>query len=84
MFHIYYFWFALATYEALRSIRAVRRTCGVSTHPVLRCFDNPEKLNTEYLPSQHGSLIHELTDDLKMGTELLSQNLSGVWITMRG
>jgi hypothetical protein len=32
-------------YEAPRSVRVVRRVCGMCTDPVLRCFDNPKGLN---------------------------------------
>jgi hypothetical protein len=37
------------TYEALESIRVIRRWRDVSTNHVLRCFDNPEGLNYRVL-----------------------------------
>jgi hypothetical protein len=83
MFHMYYFCFALATYEAHGSIWAIRRTCGVSVNPILRYFDNLERLNTRYLPSQRGSLVHELINGLGFGTMVPSEDLNGVGFTMR-
>jgi hypothetical protein len=41
-------------------------------------------LNYGYLPSQCGSPINELANGLRLDTAVLSQDLSGVWTTVRG
>jgi hypothetical protein len=48
------------------------------------CFDKPEGLSNEGFPSQRGSRIHELTNGLRLGTLVPSQDLSGAWFTIRG
>jgi hypothetical protein len=52
--------------------------------PIHGCFENKDGLNYGYLPSWCGSCVHELANGLRLGTAVLSHNLSGVWITVRG
>jgi hypothetical protein len=54
------------------------------TDPVHGCFDNPEGLNHRNLPRGHGSRVHELTNGLRLGTAVPSQDLSGVWVIDHG
>jgi hypothetical protein len=54
------------------------------TDPICGCYDNPEGLNRENLPSGHGSRVRELANGLKLGTAVPSQDLSGAWVTIRG
>jgi hypothetical protein len=56
----------------------------VHTDPVRGCFDNPEGLNNGHKPSQHDPRVHELANNLRLGTAMLIKDLSGVWITMYG
>jgi hypothetical protein len=53
------------------------------TDPVCRCFDNPEGLNNRYLPSRCGPRVRELAIDLRLGSVVASQDLSGVRVTLR-
>jgi hypothetical protein len=39
---------------------------------------------TGYLTSWHGSDVHELTNSLRLGTPVPSQDLSGSWVTIGG
>jgi hypothetical protein len=64
------------------SDRIVRRWCIVRTNPVRGCFDNPEELNRGNLPRGCGSRVHELANSLILGTTVLSQDLSGAWVTV--
>jgi hypothetical protein len=63
------------------SLRAVEKWCGVHTDPALRCFDNLERLN-------YGDLlvgvVRKLANGLRLGTIVLSQDLSGAWVIIRG
>jgi hypothetical protein len=54
----------------------------VRTNPVRGCFDNPEELNRGNLPRGCGSRVHELANSLILGTTVLSQDLSGAWVTV--
>jgi hypothetical protein len=67
------------------SIRVVKMWCDVRTDPILRCFDNPEGLNCEDLlvgvVPELSSL--KLANSLRLGTVVLSQDLSGAWVTIR-
>jgi hypothetical protein len=54
------------------------------TDPVRGCFNNPEGLNNWILPSRCDPRVHELANGLKLGTVVLSQDLNGAWVTMRG
>jgi hypothetical protein len=47
------------------------------TDPVCGCFDNPEGLDRENLPSGRGSRARELANGLRLGTAVPSQDLSG-------
>jgi hypothetical protein len=58
--------------------------CGTCMDLVCGCFDNPEGLNCGDLPSRHSSRAHELAIGLRLGTAVPSQDLSGVWVTVRG
>jgi hypothetical protein len=53
-------------------------------NPILRCFNNPEGLNHENLPSGRGSQAHELVNGLRLGTAVPSQDLSEAWVTVHG
>jgi hypothetical protein len=65
------------------SIWVVRTWCGVHTVPILRCFDNPEGQNNGHLHSERGPRVYELANGLRLGTAMLSQDLSGVWVIIR-
>jgi hypothetical protein len=56
---------------------------AVSTDPILRCFINPEGLNYEDLLEGIISELGELAKGLKLNTEVLSQDLSGAWVTVQ-
>jgi hypothetical protein len=58
--------------------------CGTRTNPILEFFNNLEGLNYGYLPSQRGSYVHELANGLRLGTAVLIQYLSEVWVTVHG
>jgi hypothetical protein len=45
--------------------------------PILRCLDDPEGLNNEYLPSGLDTRIYQLSNDLRPNTIVPSQDLSG-------
>jgi hypothetical protein len=64
------------------SIRVVRRWCGVCTDPIRGCFDNLEGLNNRYLPSRRCPQVRELANGLRLGTVVLSQDMSGAWVTI--
>jgi hypothetical protein len=66
------------------SIQIVRRWCGLHADPVHECFDDPEGLNSGYLPSGCGPQVCELTNSLRLGTTVPSQDLSGAWVTVHG
>jgi hypothetical protein len=66
------------------SVRVVRRCCGVRTDPVHGCFDNPKGLNIGHFPSGCDPCVCELANDLRLGTTVLSQDLSGAWVTIHG
>jgi hypothetical protein len=55
----------------------------VCTDPIYRCFNNPEGLNHRDFPSGCGSLVHELTNGLRLGTVVASQDLSATCVTVR-
>jgi hypothetical protein len=66
------------------SIWVVRLGCNKRTNPILRCFVNSKRLNYEDLLV---GMVHEFVDlanGLRLSTEVPSQDLSGVWITVRG
>jgi hypothetical protein len=42
---MYYYVFADDLMKLYSSIRVVRMWCGIHTDPVLRCFDNLERMN---------------------------------------
>jgi hypothetical protein len=65
-------------------VRIVRKWCGLCINPVLRCLDNPEGLNNEYLPSLCGPQLRELANDIRLGTVVSSPDLSGAWVTIQG
>jgi hypothetical protein len=57
--------------------------CGICTNLILRCVYNPNGLN-------HGDLLEgvipelgELANGLRLNSEVLSQDLSGAWVTIR-
>jgi hypothetical protein len=52
------------------------------TDPVYGCFNNLEGLKNEHLPSRRGPRVCELANHLRLGTVVLSQDLSGVWVTV--
>jgi hypothetical protein len=64
------------------SVWAVKRWHGLRVDPVHSYFDNPEGLNNGYLPSGRGPQVHELANSLRPGTAVLSQDLSGGWVTI--
>jgi hypothetical protein len=64
-------------------IRVIRKWRGMCINPVLRCFDNPEGLNNGDLPSWYSFRVCELANGLRIGTIMLSQDLSGAWVTVR-
>jgi hypothetical protein len=59
----------------------VRKWHSLRTDPVHGCFDDPEGLNNGYLPSGRGPRVHEVANDLRLGTTVLSLDLSGAWVT---
>jgi hypothetical protein len=67
--------------KPLSSVWVVRMWCGTCTDLILRCFDNLEGLN-------YGDLlvgvVPELANGLRLGTIVLSQDLSGAWVTIHG
>jgi hypothetical protein len=56
--------------------------CGMRIDPIYRCFNNPEGLNNRHLPSWHSPRVRELANSLRLGTVVLSQDLSGVYVTV--
>jgi hypothetical protein len=68
----------MTTYEASGSVQVGRRVCGAHTYHIRGCFDNSDG----HLPSQLGSRVCELANYLRLGIVVLSQDLTGVWITM--
>jgi hypothetical protein len=54
------------------------------TDPVRGCFDNLVGLNNGHLPSGNDPRVRELANDLRLGTVVPSQDLSGAWITVHG
>jgi hypothetical protein len=54
----------------------------VHTDPVRGCFDNTEGLNNVHLPSGCGPRVCDLANDLRPGTTVPSQDLSGAWVTV--
>jgi hypothetical protein len=50
------------------SIRVVRRWHNMRIDPILRCLDDPEGLNNEYLPSGLDTHIYQLSNDLRPNT----------------
>jgi hypothetical protein len=58
--------------------------CGNHTDPVLMSFINPEGLNCEDLLEGVVPELDELANSLRLGIEVPSQDLSGVWFTFRG
>jgi hypothetical protein len=70
--------------EAPRFHLGFRRWCGECIDPILRCFNNSEALNYGDLPSQCSSQVHELANGIRLGTTVLSQDLSGAWVTIHG
>jgi hypothetical protein len=59
------------------SVWVVKKWCGLLADPIVRCLDDLEGLNNLYLPSGCGSLVRELANDLRFGTIVPSQDLSG-------
>jgi hypothetical protein len=57
-------------------IRVIRKWRDLRADPVLRCLDDSDRLNNRYLPSGHGSRVCEMTNGLRLGTTVLSQDLS--------
>jgi hypothetical protein len=55
----------------------------VSTDPILRCFINPEGLNCEDLLEGIIFELCKLANGLKLNIEVLSQDLSGAWVTVQ-
>jgi hypothetical protein len=58
------------------SIWVVRKWRSLRVDLMLRCFDDPEGLNNGHLPSGHGPGVCDLANGLRLGTTVLSQNLS--------
>jgi hypothetical protein len=63
------------------SNQVVRMWCGIRTNTVLRCFNNLEGLSYRDLLV---SVVPELANGLRLSTVVLSQDLSGAWVTVRG
>jgi hypothetical protein len=57
--------------------------CDMRTDPIYGCFNNPEGLNNRHLPSRHSPRVRELANSLRLGTVVPSQDLSGVYVTVR-
>jgi GTP-sensing pleiotropic transcriptional regulator CodY len=55
--------------------------CGIRTNPIHGCCDNPEELSYEDLLI---SVVPELANGLRLGTVVLSQDLSRAWTTIHG
>jgi hypothetical protein len=66
------------------SIFVVRRWSGLRTNPILKCLDDPDGLNNGYLPSGRRPRVPELANGLRPSTVVLSQDLSGAWVTIHG
>jgi hypothetical protein len=66
------------------SIRVVRKWSGKRVDPDFKYFDSLEGLNNGHLPSGRGPRIHEITNGLRLGTIVPSQDLSGAWVTVQG
>jgi hypothetical protein len=61
----------------------VRLGCGEHTNPVLKCFINPEGLNCRDVVV---GMVHEFVElaiDLRLSIDMLSQDLSGAWVTVQ-
>jgi hypothetical protein len=54
------------------------------TDPICGCFDNPEGRNHRSLPSGCGSRVCDLANGLRLGTAVLSHDLSGAWVIVHG
>jgi hypothetical protein len=70
--------------KPLGSILVVRMWCGVHTKSILRCFDDTEGMNYGDSARRHGPRALELANSLRLSTIVLSQDLSGAWVTIRG
>jgi hypothetical protein len=66
------------------SVWVVIRWHCLHANPVYGCFDDPEGLNNGYLPSGRALLVRELANGLRLGTAVLSQDLSRAWVTVCG
>jgi hypothetical protein len=66
------------------SIKVVRKWCSMHANPILRCLDDPEGLNNGYLPRWRSPQVCELANNLILDTIVLSQVLSGAWVTIWG
>jgi hypothetical protein len=65
-------------------MRVVRLGCGERTNPIQRCFVNPERMNCGELLV---GMVYEFVEQaisLRLSIELLSRDLSGAWVTVRG
>jgi hypothetical protein len=62
-------------------VQVVKKWHGMRTNPVLRCLDDPEELNNRNMPCGHGPQVHELANDMRLGTTVSSQDLSEAWVT---
>jgi hypothetical protein len=65
-------------------IWVVRKWHGLHADLVLRCLDDLEGLNHRYMPSGCGLQVCELANNLRLGTVVPSQDLSGAWVTVQG
>jgi hypothetical protein len=65
-------------------VQVVRKWRDLCTDRILRCLDDLEGLNNGYLPSGRVPQVPKLTNGLRPGTILLSQDLSGAWVTIHG
>jgi hypothetical protein len=56
------------------------------TKPIHGCFNNlgGGGVNRGDFPREHDSWVHELANDLRLGTAVPSQDLSAAWVTVRG
>jgi hypothetical protein len=59
------------------SIQIVRKCPGMHTDPVLSCLDELEELNNGHLLGGRDPRVCELANSLRLGTAMLSQDLSG-------
>jgi hypothetical protein len=57
--------------------------CGIHTNPILRCFDNSKALNYEDLLEGMVPKLGELANGVRLSIEVLRQDQSEVWITVR-